>query len=366
MKLNTKQLNKKLLLFIGIGVAFIALIGLASLITSLLKGKNMSYSNIEQEMISAAKNYYQKHKGELPTDNGDSKVIDSKNLISNGYLKSFEKLRKNVQCSGNVTVTKNDTLYYYAPNLDCGKNYQTILLATKITEEKNVVTEGDGIYLMNNDYVFRGEKLNNYVKFANHLWYILRVKEDNTIRLLYADKLDKVVWDDRYNIDRKSTVGINDFEVSRIRDSLHAIYNNADMFTDADKSKMLPQSLCKGSRTTKETTNDGSIECSSLSEEKEPFGLLQLNEYQITSLDINCTTGTQAQCRNYNYLAKITQSSWSITTDADTTHKVFKLAGYMSLSMASSSSTPRMVVELNGGIRYTSGDGSEKKPYLVS
>lgn len=365
MKLNTKQLNKKLFLFIGIGVAFIALIGAASLITSLLKGKNMSYSNIELEMTNAAKEYYKKHKSALPIDNGSSVTIDSKDLINNGYLNSFDKLRKNAQCSGEVTVTKNDEFYYYAPSLDCRKDYQTVLLVDKITAEKNVVTEGDGLYYMSNNYIFRGEKVNNYVKFANHLWYILRVKDDNSIRLLFADKLDKVVWDDRYNIDRKSTVGINTFEVSRIRDSLHSYYNNPDFFTDNDKAKMLPQTLCIGKRDLNETINDSSIECSEVTEE-ENIGLLQVNEYQIISLDTNCTTGTQAQCKNYNYLTKLSQSSWSITTDANTSYKAFKLSGSMFLSNASSSATPRFVVELNGGIRYTSGDGSKEKPYVIS
>lgn len=364
MKLNTKQLNKKLFLFIGIGVAFIVLIGTASFITSLLKGKNMSYNDIEIEMTTAAKQYYKKHKDSLPTGNGDSVTIDSKELINNGYLKYFDQLRKNAQCSGEVTVTKNDDFYYYAPNLDCGKDYQTTLLVDKITNEKNVVTEGDGLYYINNDYVFRGEKINNYVSFANHLWYVLRVKDDNRIRLLFADKLDKFVWDNRYNIERKSAVGINTFDVSRIRDTLHDYYNNAEFFTDSDKEKMLPQVLCIGKRAINETANDGSIECSELSEE-ENIGLLQVNEYQITSLDTNCTTGTQAQCKNYNYLAKVSQSSWSITTDSNSTHKAYKLSGNMFLSTASSSATPRFVVELNGGLRYISGDGTLKNPYQI-
>ena len=44
---------------------------------------------------------------------------------------------------------------------------------------------------------------------------------------------DEIVWDNRYNIDVKSSEGINDFAVSRMKDSLEELYNdNKELFSN--------------------------------------------------------------------------------------------------------------------------------------
>src|SRR5699024_11081860 len=35
-------------------------------------------------------------------------------------------------------------------------------------------------------YYFAGQVTNNYVKFANKYWRIVRINEDNSVRLIYA------------------------------------------------------------------------------------------------------------------------------------------------------------------------------------
>lgn len=364
--MNTKQLNKKLLLYMGIGIGLVALIAILSLIVSLIKGGKQNYKEVENKMVTAATKYYSKNPNLLPQNNGGMVTIDVNELVNNGELKSLSKLLKNEEnCSGEVIVTKTDKYYYYAPTLNCGKNYKTVTLADKITEEKNIVTEGDGLYLMNNNYVFRGEKINNYVKFNNKNWRILRVDEDGTIRLLIIDRVDSKTWDDRYNIEKESAVGINDFRVSRIYDSLKTLYNDNIVIDEENRSRIVPQDLCIGKRSQYEVLNDGSLECSDIIE-NEPFGLILVHEYMNASLDTTCESTLDPQCRNYNYLGHLARSTWTLTADVDTTHKAFKLNGRPSLSTASSTSGMSIVVELNSGIRFTKGDGSKTNPYIVS
>ena len=54
--------------------------------------------------------------------------------------------------------------------------------------DSNIVTSGNGLYseTTNNGttYYFKGAVTNNYVKFANQIWRIIRVNEDGTIRLI--------------------------------------------------------------------------------------------------------------------------------------------------------------------------------------
>ena len=59
------------------------------------------------------------------------------------------------------------------------------------TNDSNVVTSGDGLYSKTTStgttYYFKGAVENNYVKFANLTWRIVRINEDGTIRLITQD-----------------------------------------------------------------------------------------------------------------------------------------------------------------------------------
>ena len=59
--------------------------------------------------------------------------------------------------------------------------------------DSNIVTSGDGLYSEANSngttYYFKGAVTNNYVKFANQTWRIIRVNEDGTIRLITQDNV---------------------------------------------------------------------------------------------------------------------------------------------------------------------------------
>ena len=61
------------------------------------------------------------------------------------------------------------------------------------TNDSNVVTSGDGLYSETTNsgttYYFKGAVENNYVKFANLIWRIVRINEDGTIRLITQDNV---------------------------------------------------------------------------------------------------------------------------------------------------------------------------------
>ena len=61
------------------------------------------------------------------------------------------------------------------------------------TNDSNVVTSGDGLYSKTTStgttYYFKGAVENNYVKFADKVWRIVRINEDGTIRLITQDNV---------------------------------------------------------------------------------------------------------------------------------------------------------------------------------
>ena len=368
-------INKKLFNYILIALGVVIGIFILIFILSLFKSKTYSFSEIEAELKSGAVAYYKKNQELLPTNEGDVATVDDVTLSEAGVMKQLTKMvNKNYTCSGSVSVQKNGDYYLYTPVLECGEKYKTSSLVAKIKSDNPVVKSGDGLYQINNDLVFRGEYVNNFVRFSNITWRIVKIESDNSLRLVETDKIlyTDEVWDDRYNINRDDSVGINDFELSRIKDGLNRIYYEKDTFNDSAKEKIILKHLCIGKRDEESSDNSGSIECATLSLEAMPVGLLLTNEYVLASIDPNCKHIYDASCNNYNYMGTLEKTTWTLTADSSNTHKAYKLAGSNNSSSSayftsncSNESGLRMVIYVNGNISYISGDGTEENPYII-
>lgn len=362
-------MSKKLIKFMIIGIALLALLFGTLWIISLFRGGKLDFEKIENKMISAAESYYENNPKMLPVGEYSKAELNVEALVKDGYMKSLsEYVDDNVTCTGNVVVLKNGDNYTYIPKLSCGKDYSTKNLAAVITNSNNIVKEGEGLYELDGEYVYRGENLNNYVSFAGKTWRIIRVTKDKEIRLIQDDAFDKVAWDNRYNVDKKSSSGINAFEVngvnSRIKDTLEEIYNGKT-FNSEDKAKLVPKQLCVGKRLFKDNTTNGSVECSSLTEEYYSIGMLQANEYIVSSLDTGCTGINKRPCTNYNFLATYEDSFWTLTANAENTHEVYYIDYLPSTAYANRKFGIKLVINITGEVNYTEGDGTIDNPYVI-
>lgn len=358
--------NKKLMMYLIIAVGFIVALFIFMGIVKLISGSRLSYDNVEIKLKNAAVEYYKDHSELLPNVEGNTVSVDATTLHESKKIKSLDKIvKKGSSCTGEVKVQKNGDFYLYTPYLDCGEEYKTTNLTDKILSDNHVVTEKDGLYAFGDDFLFRGEKVNNYVSFSGKTWRILRINADKTIRLIEDDVEYTGVWDDRYNITRQGYTGINDFFKSRLKDGLENVYNKMGLFNDTAKSQIVSKGLCVGKRSISETDNSGSVECSTVTDPL-PVGLMQVNEFMIASLDPNCSFATDAQCSNYNYLANYTKSTWTLNADLDSTYKSFKFTGDgFTSSINSNESGFRLVINLSGNLMYIKGSGTQTDPYIV-
>ena len=364
---DLKKLDKKLLARLFLALAIIVILVIVIVVVKIIVGNHVGYDVIENRMVDAAKEYYSNDEDGIKKfkaiSNGEISV-NVNTLIDNGYLQSLDKLvpDKEVTCNGKVTVKMNNGYTLYTPFLDCGSTYKTKYLNEVITS--SVVESSNGLYKMGNDYVFRGENLNNYVAFADKTWVILRVRENGNIRLLELTRREKLPWDDRYNLEVEGKNGINDFKVSRIRDSLMSLYENSEEFSDINKGYIVPTNLCIGKRSEDETDNSGNVECKEIVENW-PVGLIQVNEFLIASLDNNCHKLTDNSCENYNYLSTLEGTYWSITPNTKRTDKVYKFNVTPFSTSAISYASIRAVIELDPNTIYVSGDGTLDNPYII-
>lgn len=362
--MNLANVNKKLFkyMFIVIGafVGILLIIGIVKLII----GNKLSYQKIEDKMQEATISYLKDDDIDIELPSGDEIItVKVEDLVANKNMKELSKYVKNdeIKCSGHVIVRQQNSEYLYIPYLDCGDAYKTSNLKDYIIDKQGIVESGDGLYAINNEYIYRGEYLNNYVSFAGQTWRILKIDVDGNIKLLQNDTKIRNVWDNRYNVEAKSSVGINNYELSRVNKALNGIYND---FSDNDKKYIATKNLCIGKRFIGDTTSDGKTECAELLENQN-IGLIQVNEYIIASLDSNCKKVRDGACQNYNYLSKYSDEWWTITPNAVDTHNVYQITrGIINTSNASISKLLRPSIYLNSDVIYVSGDGSKENPYV--
>ena len=114
-----------------------------------------SYSEIENIMVEAAKEYYTDHKEHLPKTIGDTTEVKLSTLVSGDYMKSIAEYVKDedVACKASVNVTNVNNNYRYNPLLDCGRYYDYEFMVDHIKDRQKIVTEKDGLYQMGEELV---------------------------------------------------------------------------------------------------------------------------------------------------------------------------------------------------------------------
>lgn len=364
---SDNELKDKLMKYLLIiAIVAVVIIVILFVFSNIANGKK-TYSDVEDIMINASKKYYTDNSSSLPKSNGGTVEVSVQNLVNNKYMKSLDKYIKNTSCTGKVVVENNDDNYIYIPYLDCGSTYKTTELYRKVTDKENIVTSGNGLYSYSDGYVFRGDNVNNYVSINDALWRIVKVTTDNEVVLTKQDKGISISqpWDDRYNTDKGYNVGINDFNVSRLKDTLNSLYDDkeANLFSDDIKGHITSHNLCIGKRGYND--NQGN-ECSVQSESMK-LGLLTVSDYIRASLDGSCVSAASESCQNYNYLVNEEYDWWLLTASNENTYQAYYVNNYgkVDISNTSSGKKIRPVIYLNSKTMFTSGTGSSTDPYKI-
>ena len=330
-----------------------------------------SYSEVENIMVSAARNHMAKNENILPNNYNEVLNVSVNDLVNAGEMKNIDDYFRDssISCMGNVNITNINNMYRYVPVLDCGTSYKTEKLVDYIKQHHPIVDSGNGLYNMNDELVFRGDLVNNFLKLSGKIYRIVKIKDDSVVVIL-DERLESKVWDDRYNKEKKSNKGINNYAVSIIRDYLEEQYKGTNLLgVDEDtkldyKTLVIAHNLEIGKRKDMESDKTGNVERNAIME-NHFIGLLPLYDYMNASLDANCDNSIAPSCMNYNYLAKFERNWWTMTGVDNNTFSVYKISSSPSMSSAKSNGYVRPVFHLAKDVLYVSGNGTSEEPYIV-
>ena len=384
-KISQEQFRVKMLKMFGIViVGLVIILGIGFLI-SLFNKKNYTYSDVESVMKNAAISYFDEYKNKLPKSESEGTRVDVGALVQNKNMKELDYYLDGKSCKGNVTVEKiSNKEYSYTPYLKCGNSYETIAFSEALIKNDNIVTDGYGLYRYNNEYVYRGANVDNYVKFndSDNLFRVVKIVNDNEVVLIQdSSSTNKFAWDERYNQSSEDNSGINDYKNSLISEVLDYyyynkigsegsdIYNNfeydeeSEFLSKNDRSKTIKFKACVANRAESDTSRDGSSECSVTYETK--IGLLPVYDFLNASLDKDCTTTVSPSCQNYNYLVD-DHSTWLANGNSGNSTRVYNVnLGYISSSDASYEKAIRPVIHLSDKVMLKGGKGTKSNPYII-
>lgn len=364
--LNFSDSQKKILKLIGIFIGVVVALIIVLLIVKTISGGKVSYEQLENIMERAAKRYVNDTPELFVNEVSNEVYLSASELAKKGYMKDISKyVNNNITCDGNVIVYKNLDNYTYTSKLDCGKDYTTVLLVDKITED--VVSSGSGLYNIDTNYIYRGESVNNYIKFSNQIWRIVSIDSQNNLKIVQTDSKKQTVWDNRYNKDYKQNIGINDFqgiEPSRLKNSILSLYNSESTISAEDKAYIVPKEYCIGKRKLTDNSKDNSTECKTLSELM-GASLLTVSDYMAVSLDEGCTSINSSECTNYNYLVKTGIHGWTVTAQSENTGYAYYISSKIYTDETKAYNDIFLVVNVTGNIKYKSGTGTSDDPFII-
>lgn len=341
--------------------------------------KSTGYIEMENKLQAAALKYASKNPGLYPRNLDEKKRIQMDTLISNNLLNEMHAIEdQSVVCSGYVEIIKKDkkkTEYRFTPYIKCGKYYQTKTIVNYIKDNEKIVTTGDGLYLDNDTYIYKGEYPHNYIMLDDKVFRILEIDKDGHMKVIANNGTNSnFTWDNRYNTEEEDNSGINDFQKSRLKENLYFIYSNNDQnlgevyFNDLQRDYILKHDFCIGKRANGDYSLSNATECKVTT----PLyvGLLSVSEYANRSISSGCTAINKLECTNYNYLSYLGNNGIStfvtLTANASNTYEFYLIeSGNLLLESTDHNGNVYPVIYLQDYLIYKEGNGSSKHPYII-
>ena len=220
--------------------------------------------------------------------------------------------------------------YYglYHPKAENGKSI--VLLANDIIGNTEYATgDEDGLFNQGGNYYYKGDVKNNYIKYNNMLWRIVRINENRSIDIILDDYISVLPWDSK----------VKPFAESDIYD-----YLNKDFLNTLDKSKLTAISFCD------DKTDNTKGECKNTNS----------NSY-VKLLDV--ANFLNSINKEKSYLVSNDEIFW-LSNYGD--EKVFNTTGaVVGQSDANNFYEIRPMIRLNNTTASSKGDGTINNPYVV-
>lgn len=219
--------------------------------------------------------------------------------------------------------------YYkiYNPKNENGEKVS--LLGSTIASSSSVATEGSGLYKDSVHYVFKGSEVDNYVKYRNQLWRIIKIYQDGSTELVLDNAHNMLMFNKEYS----------SYKDSDIRQFLNNEYVKGLNLSDLANVSFCEDTIDDITKVTCETSYD-----------EDYVRLLGINDFINSKVD------------NSTFI-NIEENVWLYNTSSD---KVWNTNGAnISNADATSNFYVKPVIRLKNSTPLLGGKGTKENPYIV-
>lgn len=224
-------------------------------------------------------------------------------------------------------------VYYYKIEHPKMKEVTTIIDSIDLN---SVVKKGNGLYKIDNKYVYKGNVTDNYVKYSGRIWRIVSIDENNGIKLITNESQTSLVW------------GVNsDYENSYIRSWL----NDSDKAIKSFYDSLNNTNIIGYTNTCIDLLLDSNITCDNVVSDR--IGLLSAYEYQQAG-----GASSYLNIGEYWWLSNIDNDNvaWYVYSKGAINNTSYSGTIYYSYGV-------RPVITISGTATVISGNGTEDNPY---
>lgn len=218
--------------------------------------------------------------------------------------------------------------YYkiYNPKIDDEK---VELLMNAIVRNQTIVYENDGLYRVSGMYVYKGENVNNYIRYSNMLWRIIKFNSDGSLDIVLDDNINMLKWNN---------------EVTNFDNSDIYKYLNNYFYKLLDYSQLSNTVICNDivSDLNNMTCNDKKTDSY--------VRLLNISEYLTSKTDSTYINDEE----NIWLLNRSEDNVWNINN------------GSLSASGSDNMYYIKPVITIKNSAVLMSGDGTKENPYTIS
>lgn len=227
--------------------------------------------------------------------------------------------------------------FYYYGKQNAKLEKETSTLALEVFKNNKVTKEDIGLHQDENGYYFKGKVTNNYVKFANRYFRIIRINNDNTIKVISEDPAASFPWGDTSSYkDSNLNLWLN-----KTDNELSGIYYD----TIPSINKFLVKT-----EYTEDILSDSKVKVSK-DVYKDYVTTLTINDY------INAS-GKNSFLNNNKYF-------WLLGFDSDQMNLYVDEDGSVESSTSYENYGVKAVITFKKSVKIVSGDGTISNPYII-
>lgn len=227
--------------------------------------------------------------------------------------------------------------FYYYGKQNMKMIAEDMTLNGMIINSNKIVKEGEGLHQNTDGYYFKGNVSNNYVRFANRIFRVISINDQNEVKVITNDLVSSFIWGNKN------------------------LYKNSNLMLWLDKSSSVNGGIYYNTiPSPEEFLVKTSYSEDKLLDDKVSISSNKMNSY-VTTLGVK----DYIRANGKNSYLNIKKYFWLLGLDKDNSNLYVDSSGSVEVGTNYDAYGVRAVITFKKNIKISAGDGTLNNPYVI-